>query len=109
MFFRIIIPLSIPCIASFTLLFAVAHWNTYFNAMMYLSDPKKWTLQVLIKTMVLDSDSSGVGQLSADSALLPQETIRMASVTLAMTPILILYPFLQKYFVKGLTAGGVKA
>ena len=107
-FTKIIIPLSIPCIASFTLLFAVAHWNTYFNAMMYLADPKKWTLQVLVKTLVLDSDSNSVGQMSSDAMGLPQETIRMASVTLAMAPILILYPFLQKYFVKGVMMGAVK-
>ena len=107
-FSRIVIPLSIPCIASFTLLFAVGHWNTYFNAMMYLSDPKKWTLQILVKTLVMDSDSNAVGQMSMDSSSLPQETIRMASVVLAMAPILILYPFLQKYFVKGVMMGAVK-
>lgn len=108
-FARIIIPLSIPCLASFTLLFAVAHWNTYFNAMLYISSPKKWTLQVLVKTLIVDSDSQGVGQGSAsESVSVPQETIRMASVMLAMAPILVLYPFLQRYFVSGMTLGALK-
>ncbi|SFK94939.1 putative aldouronate transport system permease protein [Paenibacillus sp. 1_12] len=109
-FLRIVIPLSMPAIAAFTLFFAVAHWNTYFNAMIYISDSKKWTLQVLVKTLVIDSDSNGVGQAGAggDDRMVPQETIRMASIMLAMAPILVIYPFLQKHFAKGVMLGSVK-
>ncbi|MBW7456182.1 carbohydrate ABC transporter permease [Paenibacillus sepulcri] len=109
-FLRIVIPLSMPAIAAFTLFFAVSHWNTYFNALIYISDSKKWTLQVLIKTLVIDSDSNGVGQAGAggDDRVIPQETIRMASIVLAMVPILIVYPFLQKHFAKGVMLGSVK-
>ncbi|NHN29541.1 carbohydrate ABC transporter permease [Paenibacillus agricola] len=109
-FLRIVIPLSMPAIAAFTLFFAVSYWNTYFNALIYLSDSKKWTLQVLIKTLVIDSDSNGVGQSGAggDSRAVPQETIRMASIMLAMAPILLVYPFLQKHFAKGVMLGSVK-
>ncbi|MDQ0253317.1 putative aldouronate transport system permease protein [Evansella vedderi] len=109
-FLRIIIPLSMPAIAAFTLFFAVAHWNTYFNAMIYLTDSSKWTLQVLIKTLVIDSGSDAVAQAgsSGEQAALPQETIRMASIVLAMLPILVIYPFLQKYFAKGVMLGSVK-
>ena len=107
-FVRIIIPLSIPCIASFVLLFAVAHWNTYFNAMLFISDPKKWTLQLLVKSMIVDGGAQAGQQGAADSVMLPQEPLRMAAVVIAMAPILILYPFLQKYFVSGLTLGGMK-
>lgn len=109
-FLRIVIPLSMPAIAAFTLFFAVSYWNTYFNALIYLSDSKKWTLQVLIKTLVIDSDSNGVGQAGAggDSRAVPQETIRMASIMLAMAPILLVYPFLQKHFAKGVMLGSVK-
>jgi putative aldouronate transport system permease protein len=103
-FFRIIVPLSMPAIAAFTLFFAVAHWNTYFNALIYLSDSKKWTLQVLVKTLVIDSDSQG----QSDDVMVPQETIKMASIILAMAPILVVYPFLQKYFAKGVLIGSVK-
>ncbi|TVX97576.1 carbohydrate ABC transporter permease [Paenibacillus cremeus] len=109
-FLRIVIPLSMPAIAAFTLFFAVSHWNTYFNALIYLSDSKKWTLQVLIKTLVIDSDSNGVGQAGAggDDRVVPQETIRMAAIMLAMAPILVVYPFLQKHFAKGVMLGSVK-
>lgn len=108
-FLRVIIPLSLPAIAAFTLFFAVQHWNTYFNALIYISDTKKWTLQVLIKQLVIEADASGVGQQgSSDEVLVPQETIRMASIVLAMLPILIVYPFLQKYFAKGVMLGSVK-
>jgi len=105
-FFRIVIPLSMPCIATFTLFFAVAHWNTYFKAMLYLSDTRKWTLQQLVKQLVIDSDGSGIGQ--ADDAAPPQETMRMAAVILSMLPILVVYPFLQKHFAKGAMIGSIK-
>ncbi|TBL79537.1 carbohydrate ABC transporter permease [Paenibacillus thalictri] len=109
-FLRIVIPLSMPAIAAFTLFFAVTYWNTYFNALIYLSDSKKWTLQVLVKTLVIDSDSTGVGQAGSggDDRIVPQETIRMASIMLAMAPILIVYPFLQKHFAKGVMLGSIK-
>ncbi|MFH5184056.1 carbohydrate ABC transporter permease [Paenibacillus sp. TAB 01] len=109
-FLRIIIPLSMPAIAAFTLFFAVSYWNTYFNALIYITDSKKWTLQVLVKTLVIDSDSTGVGQAGAggDDRIVPQETIRMASIMLAMVPILAVYPFLQKHFAKGVMLGSVK-
>jgi putative aldouronate transport system permease protein len=109
-FWRIVIPLSMPAVAAFTLFFAVAYWNTYFNALIYLSDASKWTLQVLVKSLVIDSDSNGVGVEGAasDDAVLPQETIRMASIVLAMAPILLVYPFLQKHFAKGVMLGSVK-
>ncbi|WP_059054134.1 carbohydrate ABC transporter permease [Paenibacillus senegalimassiliensis] len=108
-FLRIIIPLSMPAIATFTLFFAVGHWNTYFNALIYLSDSSKWTLQLLIKTLVIDSNSMAVAQAGAsDENVVPQETIRMASIVLAMVPILVVYPFLQKHFAKGVMLGSVK-
>ena len=108
-FLRIILPLSLPCLASFTLLFAVAHWNTYFNAMLFITDSTKWTLQLLVKSLIVDAGSQNAGMQGAtDSAMLPQEPLRMAAVMIAMLPILVLYPFLQRYFVSGLTLGGVK-
>ena len=108
-FVRIVLPLSLPCIASFVLLFAVAHWNTYFNAMLFITDSQKWTLQLLVKSLIVDAGSQSVGmQGVSDSAMLPQEPLRMAAVVIAMLPILVLYPFLQRYFVSGMTLGGVK-
>jgi putative aldouronate transport system permease protein len=107
-FLRIVIPLSLPAIAAFTLFFAVSHWNTYFNALIYISDSKKWTLQVLVKSLVIDSDATGITGAAGDDRMVPQETIRMASIMLAMAPILVIYPFLQKHFAKGVMLGSVK-
>ena len=100
-----IIPLSKASIATLTLFFAVSHWNTYFNALIYLTDSKKRTLQVYVKSLLIDASTTGVG---VDVMNMPSETVRMATVILAMLPILIVYPFLQKYFVKGVTIGAVK-
>jgi putative aldouronate transport system permease protein len=108
-FSQIILPLSKPAIATFLLFFSVKHWNNYFNALLYISDTKKWTLQLLIKQLVVDADASGAGMAAATDALLPpQETVRMASVILATAPILLVYPFLQKYFAKGVMMGSIK-
>lgn len=107
-FFKIVLPLSMPVIATFTLFFAVRHWNTYFNALIYISDTRKWTLQLLVKQLVIDSDGAGFGQAVGADVQPPQETIRMASVVLSMLPIMCVYPFLQKHFAKGVMLGSVK-
>ena len=107
MFFTITLPLSGPCLAAFALFFAVAHWNMYFDAMLYLQEADKWTLQVLVKTIVVQMNTYNVGTMS-DMNTPPIETMRMASVVIAMAPIVCLYPFLQKYFVKGIMLGSVK-
>jgi putative aldouronate transport system permease protein len=104
-FFKMIIPLSKASIATLTLFFAVGHWNTYFNALIYLTDSTKRTLQVYVKSLLIDASTTGVG---VDVMNMPSETVRMATVILAMLPILIVYPFLQKYFVKGVMVGSVK-
>lgn len=107
-FIKIIIPLSMPAIATFALFFAVMHWNTYFNALIYISDTRKWTLQLLVKQLVVDADASGIGQAVDNDTVPPQETTRMASVVLSTLPIICVYPFLQKYFAKGIMLGAVK-
>jgi len=106
-FFRIILPLAKPCLASFLLIFAVQYWNVYFTSMLYISDPNKWTLQVLVKSLIVDASSDAAG-MAGDEKRLPQETIRYAAVMLSMFPILVVYPFLQRYFVSGMTLGAVK-
>lgn len=108
-FFRIIVPLSMASIAAFTLFFAVARWNTYFDALIYISDTKKRTLQVLVKTMVMDDNTNAAAAPSGWSdALIPSEVLRSATIMVAVLPILVVYPFLQKYFVKGVMLGSVK-
>ncbi|WP_409342281.1 carbohydrate ABC transporter permease [Paenibacillus sp. MBLB4367] len=109
---RIILPLSKPVLATFGLMGAVGHWNTWFSAIIYLSDPAKWTVQVILRQVVILSQSSHVlteGNEAARSAHMPPpETIGMAAILVATIPILILYPFLQKHFAKGVMLGSVK-
>jgi putative aldouronate transport system permease protein len=108
-FFRIIIPLSKASIATLTLFFAVGHWNTYFSALIYLTDSNKRTLQVYVKSLLVDASTSGAGSTgSADLLNLPSETVRMATVVLAMLPIMAVYPFVQRYFIKGAMLGSIK-
>ena len=109
-FFRIIIPLSMAAIASLTLFFAVGHWNVYFKPLIYLTDYKKRTLQVYVKMLLVDSITQEGNQAigGADDMAPPSETLRMATVVLAMLPILCVYPFVQKYFMKGVMLGSVK-
>lgn len=109
-FYRIIVPLSMAAIASLTLFFAVGHWNVYFRPMMYLTDYKMRTLQVYLKTLLVDSITQPGGEAigGADNMAPPSEVIRLATVVLVMLPVMVIYPFLQKFFTKGVTLGSVK-
>ena len=109
-FFRIVLPLSMASIATLGLFFAVRYWNIYTDAILYITDSSKRTLQVLVKSLLVDSSTTGAGNLAAAGSdnELPSETIRMATVVLAILPIMCVYPFLQRYFVKGALLGSVK-
>ncbi|UKS30897.1 carbohydrate ABC transporter permease [Paenibacillus sp. HWE-109] len=112
-FTKIVVPLSKPAFATFGLFYAVAHWNTYFTAILYLNDPAKWTVQVILRQIVVLGDATNsLGSAARDAArsgqLPPAETIGMAAILLATLPILIVYPFLQKHFAKGVMLGSVK-
>lgn len=107
--FRIVLPLSMPAMATFGLFYAVGHWNTFFNAVMYINDSAKWPVQIVLREIVLLSqDRIGDTTVQQDpNDYLPQ-TIRMASIVVATIPIIIVYPFLQKHFAKGVMLGSVK-
>lgn len=112
-FTRIIVPLSKPAFAAFGLFYAVGHWNTYFAAILYLNDPAKWTVQVVLRQIVILNDATNaLASAARDAAqsahMPPPETIGMAAILLATVPILIVYPFLQKHFAKGVMLGSVK-
>jgi putative aldouronate transport system permease protein len=106
---RITVPLSRAVLAVVGLFYAVAYWNSWFNALIYLDTPSKWPLQLVLRTYVLaggqlaDPSASEAGLLSA-----PQ-TVQMAVVVLATIPIVLVYPFLQRYFVKGVLSGAIKS
>lgn len=110
-FSRIILPLSKPALAAFGLFYAVSNWNTYFNALIYISDPAKWTVQVVLRQIVILEQASSLSdgaQMALGQNPPPAETIGMAAVLIATIPILIVYPFLQKHFAKGVMLGSVK-
>lgn len=108
-FSRIVLPLSKAMLASMTLFAFVSYWNTYFNSIMYITTTAKSTLQVYVQKVVLSSNISDVVDIQSSMATaVPQEVMRMAAVVVVVLPILIIYPFLQKYFQAGMMVGAVK-
>jgi putative aldouronate transport system permease protein len=106
---RIVFPLSLPVIATFTLFYAVGHWNTFFAAIMYMNDPAKWPIQVVLRQIVILSSQLGESaEFHAAEVSSLSESIKMSVIVVATLPILLLYPFLQKYFVKGVLLGSIK-
>ena len=105
--FRIVLPLSMPAMATFSLFYAVAHWNQFFNAILYINDNTKWPIQVLLREIVILAQSR-IGDTSMDDVEIQPLTIRMAVIVFATLPILVVYPFLQKHFAKGVMLGSVK-
>ena len=109
-FWRIILPLSKPALAAISLFYAVVHWNNYFAAILYINDPAKWPLQVVLRQIVIVNEPNAAlrgGQQMIENPP-PPETVQMAAILLATLPILFVYPFLQRYFVKGVMLGSVK-
>jgi putative aldouronate transport system permease protein len=107
--FRIVLPLSAPIMATIGLFYGVTHWNEYFKGIFYLSDKSLMPMQVVLRSMIQTPNVST--ELSINSLVLdalPPETIKMAVVVVATLPLLIVYPFLQKYFVKGALLGSIK-
>lgn len=107
-FGRIILPLSKPALATFGLFYAVAHWNSYFTGLLYISNPALWPIQVLLRQIVVVNDNTALIEQHALVQQPPAETIQMAAILLATVPILIVYPFLQRHFAKGVMLGSVK-
>lgn len=102
--FNIILPLSLPVIATMALFHGVGQWNTYFSAVIFINDPKKMPLQVLIRSMY----QSEATMFDSDMIPPPVECIRASTIMLATLPILCAYPLLQRYFVQGIMVGAVK-
>ncbi|NHN32684.1 carbohydrate ABC transporter permease [Paenibacillus agricola] len=107
--FRIVIPLSLPAIAAFGLFYSVGIWNQYFNAVMFIQDNTKWPVQVLLRQIVILS-SGGLGNDKdySDELAMSAQGIKMAVIIISTLPIIIVYPFLQKHFAKGVLLGSVK-
>ena len=107
--FRIVLPLSKAALATVGLFYAVGHWNAWFDAMLYMTNNKLWTLQYILRQIVASANTSDLVAASTDASINPPtEMVRMASTVVATVPILCVYPFLQKYFVKGMLIGSIK-
>lgn len=107
--FRIILPLSGPVLATIGLFYAVYYWNDYFNPMLYINSTALKPLQLYLQDIVMNADTSSVLDKSADDLMnVPAEGVRSATVIASTIPILLVYPFLQKYFIKGVLIGSVK-
>ncbi|WP_019536123.1 carbohydrate ABC transporter permease [Paenibacillus ginsengihumi] len=107
----VVLPLSMPILAVMVLFYSVGHWNAYFNALIYLTDRADYPLQLILREILIQGQMEemvNVGDSSHAKTLLDQEAIKYAVVVVANLPILMLYPFLQKYFVKGVMIGALK-
>jgi len=107
--FRIILPLSMPVVAVMLLYYGVSHWNSWFQAMIFLRDRSLYPLQLILRELLLQNEASNMasGSSAGDIAML-SETLKHATIVVATVPILLVYPFLQKYFVKGALVGAIK-
>lgn len=111
-FFQIIIPLSKPVIMTLALWSAVGHWNEWFSGMMYITDNRKIVVQNYIQRIVNEGNTNLITDINvagdSEATSFTPETIKSASIIVSILPILAIYPFVQKYFVKGVTLGAVK-
>ncbi|AYB43009.1 carbohydrate ABC transporter permease [Paenibacillus lautus] len=106
--FRIIIPLSMPVIAVMILWYAVGHWNSYFGALIYLRDRELFPLQLVLREILITNTTDSMMTEASGDRMAIADTIKYATIIVSTLPILLLYPFLQKYFVKGVLIGAIK-
>lgn len=108
-FFKIILPLSLPSVATITLWCAVGHWNSWFDVVLYINSREKYLLPAILRELVVNNSVDKSFQETAGGAIVPNTESMQAAATLFTTiPILIVYPFLQKHFAKGVMVGAVK-
>lgn len=106
--FKIVLPLSMPAIATISLFYAVTYWNTYMSAILYLDDSAKWPIQVLLRQIVVLASGMDHSSTLDGTVPPPDQTIKMAVIVVATLPILMVYPFLEKHFAKGAMLGSMK-
>ena len=107
--FKVLLPLSLPTLATVTLFVAVAHWNSWFDGLIYMNSPDKYPLQSYLQTVVINPDPRMLTERDLDLLkIISNRTTRAAQIFIAMVPILVVYPFLQGYFTTGIKLGSVK-
>ena len=111
-FFSIVLPLSKAIVAVIALYYAVGHWNSFFNALIYVSEERLYPLQLILRDLLLSSQTLMADGMSDPETIRELETIALSIkygiIIVASVPVLVLYPFLQKYFVKGVMIGSIK-
>lgn len=106
---RVVLPLSLPVIATMFLFYAVAHWNSFFPALIYLNEKNLYPMQIILRNIVIAGDmASQTTSAGAEELAVMSLNIKYATVYVAILPVLVLYPFVQKYFVQGAMVGSVK-
>ncbi|MFC5649684.1 carbohydrate ABC transporter permease [Paenibacillus solisilvae] len=106
---KIFVPLSLPSLATITLFSMVGHWNSWFDGLILMNRPEHWPLQSFLQTIVIAADPRFMTEDDAQKlALVSNRTIHSAEIFVAALPILLVYPFLQRFFIKGITLGSVK-
>ncbi|NOU65615.1 ABC transporter permease subunit [Paenibacillus sp. LMG 31461] len=109
MVWRIVVPLSMPIVMTLLLFYAVGHWNNYFGPLLFINDRNKQTLQMYLYSLIANGDSDSTAGAAAEGGIkLSPVAIQMATIVLATVPVVLIYPFLQKHFVKGALLGSVK-
>jgi len=107
--FRIYLPLSWPVVAVMILFYGVAHWNAFFSALVYIRDPDLYPLQLVLREILISSNVQNMAtDVSSGDVAAIGETIKYATIIVATLPILLVYPYLQRYFVKGVAIGAIK-
>ena len=108
---RIILPMAKPILSTLALLVGLGYWNDWLNGLYYINQDRLYSIQVLLNRMLMDTQflmSSAAQKLSVDTSQLPSTGIKMAIAVMGILPVLVVYPFLQKYLVQGITIGAVK-
>lgn len=110
--FKIVLPLSKPMMATLALMIGLGYWNDWMNSLYYITNEKLFSIQAILNTIITNIQFLTSGQSAAasnvDLSQLPSVGIRMAIAVIGILPVLCIYPFFQKYFVKGIVVGGVK-
>lgn len=106
---KVILPLSKPILAVMALFYAVAYWDAFFNALLFLNDTSKWPIQLVLQQYVIaNSALPQTAQNTIEVIQSPEQSVQMAAVVVAILPILLVYPFLQRYFLSGVLTGAIK-
>lgn len=107
-FFQILLPLSLPILMTVLLFLAVDRWNEWFNVMLMVRDSQKWTLQVILRNIVYTTLDDMASRVVSVEKTYYSLSLKMAAIVLTMAPVMVFYPFTQRYFIKGIMIGSVK-